>query len=950
MRWLKPILVVTIIFALIFPLGFVTSVWMAVGAAHASPLEPSQRVGFLSSPLPGGQSALLQDGPTSDFINRVQIEAARLAGFPVELSCAIPGSGATLPVGPVTWGDVQALYPEEDPLAVVEISGAILLNALESPAATFQTYRFDPQGPQLNPECSLLRYGIWSGIQYRLDLTHEVGQRVFGLAYQGQPVTSTMRMQVATNRSYAEEELLPLGGALRYASDATIQESIVSYLQAHTPLDPNSLFEANWSLYPDQYLRPEEAISASDFTSLLTEAYFPNDGRSGSGSSGGQLCIDPSRQSWLFVDPATKRFRFSAGSRDYGFLPAPLMTTAPGFIHFLYLGPDLYLQAWLQPGESMAVGYDLKTQRYLTLDEHPGAWNTERALTQLTSVGFPGTGTPVADWTLLRRYPDWTELSSWSAAPYTQAVGMGLLDNWTALRPQAALSNAAALGWIEEARYPELTLLTTNDFHGQLEPKIVNGVATGGAAFLAAAQQAARAGNPHGTLLLDEGDIMQATLISNYFQGASSIDVFNQLGVQASAFGNHDFDWGQTVLQERIAQAHFPWLSCNIFLEGSDQRPAWIQPSTMLEVKGIRVGLVGATTLETPHIVMPGNLNGLEFLDPAPIINQISSQLRSQGAQMVVVLAHFGGEQTPGSPIIAGEVANLAESLKGVDLLASGHSHTLLNGAVNGIPILQQNYAGLALGISRWRIDRLNGGAVWSTQELAPVQDDGLIPDQGISSTVDSYNAQIAKIQDQVIASVTGPIPIGDKWNAESPIGDLIADAFRWKAQAQIGIMNPGGIRSDLNYPTYPHEVTWGDCYAIQPFNNILVAVELTGAQIRDLLEQQWPPNQIAVDMLQISGFRYTYRAVNPPGSRVLSLALEDGTPILPDQIYKVASTSYLASGGESFTIFTQAGLVTPLGLSDNQALVDYILWKWGTPPANTPLAMTVEGRFQANP
>ncbi|MCX5970741.1 MAG: 5'-nucleotidase C-terminal domain-containing protein, partial [Coprothermobacterota bacterium] len=560
MRWLKPILIITITFALIFPLGFITSVWMAVGAAHASPLEPSQRVGVLSSSLPGGPSALLQDGPTFDLINRVQTEAAGLAGFPVEVSCAIPGSGETLPAGPVTWGDVQALYPDEDPLVVVEISGATLLLALESSAATFQTYRFDPQGPQLDPERSLLRYGIWSGIQYRLDLTHEAGRRLFELAYQGQPVTPLMRMKVATNRSYAEEELLPSGGTLLFTSDETIQEWIVSYLQAHSPLDPNSLFEANWSLYPDQYLRPEEAISASDFTSLLTEAYFPSDGRSGPGSSGGQLCIDPSRQSWLYVDPATKRFRFSAGSRDYGFLPAPLMTVAPGFIHFLYLGPDLYLQAWLQPGESMAVGYDLLTRRYLTLDEHPGAWNTERALTQLTSVGFPGTGTPTADWTLLRRYPDWTELSSWSAAPYTQAVGMGLLDDWTALHPQASLSNAGALGWIEEARYPELTLLTTNDFHGQLEPKIVNGMATGGAAFLAASQQTVRAGNPHGTVLLDEGDIMQATLISNYFQGASSIDVFNQLGVQASAFGNHDFDWGQTVLQERIAQAHFPWL------------------------------------------------------------------------------------------------------------------------------------------------------------------------------------------------------------------------------------------------------------------------------------------------------------------------------------------------------------------------------------------------------
>jgi 5'-nucleotidase len=178
-------------------------------------------------------------------------------------------------------------------------------------------------------------------------------------------------------------------------------------------------------------------------------------------------------------------------------------------------------------------------------------------------------------------------------------------------------------------------------------------------------------------------------------------------------------------------------------------------------------------------------------------------------------------------------------------------------------------------------------------------------------------------------------------------MGNLITDAQKWKSGADIAFTNPGGIRADIAYTSYPHEITYGDFLTVQPFDNKLVTVTLTGAQIYAVLEQQFIVNRI----LPVSGLKYTYNTTMPAGSRITSLTLPDGTPLLPDgTTYTIACNEYIATGGDGFSVFLGATDYTPIGVSDLEALVDYVSFRFGTPPGHTPIDPAVypviEGRM----
>jgi 5'-nucleotidase len=180
-------------------------------------------------------------------------------------------------------------------------------------------------------------------------------------------------------------------------------------------------------------------------------------------------------------------------------------------------------------------------------------------------------------------------------------------------------------------------------------------------------------------------------------------------------------------------------------------------------------------------------------------------------------------------------------------------------------------------------------------------------------------------------------------------MGDLIADAQAWKGGTQIAFMNPGGIRSDIAYSSYPHDITYGDFFLVQPFDNKLVTMTLTGSQIYALLEQQFKPPQSSMKLLQVSGIKYSFNTSLPQGSRITSLTLTDGTPILPDATpYTVACNEFIATGGDGFTVFLGGTNVTRIGVSDLDALIEYVQFKYGAPPASTPIDPTIypDGRI----
>jgi 5'-nucleotidase len=535
---------------------------------------------------------------------------------------------------------------------------------------------------------------------------------------------------------------------------------------------------------------------------------------------------------------------------------------------------------------------------------------------------------------VLKEFVDMDELSAWAKNPMAFALEIGLysgivVDNEKYLEPKEFVTREEALKLLEEARYPLVTVLSTNDFHGRLLPTFLRvgprAENAGGAAFLMGYINKYEAENPKGTVLVDAGDLMQGTPISNLLYGESTVDVYNHMGCIASSIGNHEFDWGQDIFKQRIDQAEFAWLSANIFIENTDERPDWILPYAFIEVKSMKVALIGFTTVDTPFIVMPGNVAGLEFRDPAPIVNELVPELREEGAKLVIIVAHMGGFVKYN--ILTGEVADLAMRItEKVDLIVSGHTHTKITMEVNGIPIIQAYSSGTALGKSDLRVDRLYGGVRGKAKlDVITTWNKDIVPDPEIADLVRHYEEVVRPIVERVIGIAADDITRTRTLAGEMELGNLISDAQRWKTGAEIAFMNPGGIRADIR----KGPVTWGNLYEVQPFGNELVTMYLTGEQIWRLLNQCFPPYQPYERILQVSGIRYVWKY---PENKIVSITLEDGTPIDNVRKYFIVANRFIATGGDKFTVFLEGENVMNTWIVDLDALIEYIQTKWQIP------------------
>ncbi|MCX7970323.1 MAG: metallophosphatase, partial [Negativicutes bacterium] len=227
----------------------------------------------------------------------------------------------------------------------------------------------------------------------------------------------------------------------------------------------------------------------------------------------------------------------------------------------------------------------------------------------------------------------------------------------------------------------DFTVLSVNDFHGSLMASGKNP----GIARLATFFSQQRNQNPGGVLLLAGGDMMQGSMESNLVYGASVIDAMNYVRFDGMVLGNHEFDWGIDRLRQRAAEARFPFLAANVVEKAGGQVMDFTQPYHIYDVNGVRVAVIGLTTLETVQTTHPKNVVSLDFLSPAATAGLYVPLVRQQGADVVVLLCHMGGEQT-GEGGVSGEIADLALNVDGVDLIISGHSHTVLNGRLNGVP------------------------------------------------------------------------------------------------------------------------------------------------------------------------------------------------------------------------------------------------------------------------
>jgi 5'-nucleotidase len=464
-----------------------------------------------------------------------------------------------------------------------------------------------------------------------------------------------------------------------------------------------------------------------------------------------------------------------------------------------------------------------------------------------------------------------------------------------------------------------LRILATNDFHGRLLPETFSwseGRMVGGAVALDGHFDEERRGFAGPTMILDGGDVMQGTPISNLTKGRSTVEFFNRAGYRAAAIGNHEFDWTVPVLRQRVAQANYPWLGANIYNAGTQNHPSWVKPTAMLTVDGIKVGIIGLATEETPFVTKSTNVVGLEFRSGIAEIDKWVPRLREQGADYVIVVAHSGAICDRDFKKCDGEIINWA---KGVthkpDLIVAGHTHRVVEYVENGIPIVESGSYSTRYGVvDLWQDS--TGTRAW-IRDFPTTFADRITPDDQIARLVRRYQREIGPQVNQVITTLADTI---SRVGTDSPLGNMIADAFRVTSNAQISFVNNGSIRI-AELPAGP--VTWGLLYSLQPFENRMMRLTLTGAQIRGIVEQAVREEQ--GPGMHVSGITVHYNRAAPAGQRVSRITVGN-EELRDEQNYIVAVTDFLATGtGDGYRGFGQASRREDVGLTDLEALIKYL-------------------------
>ncbi len=531
----------------------------------------------------------------------------------------------------------------------------------------------------------------------------------------------------------------------------------------------------------------------------------------------------------------------------------------------------------------------------------------------------------------------------------------------------------------------EINLVGMNDFHGHLDAtkfeytSITSPAAqtmrAGGIDNIAAALQAWRQQDRE-LLVVGAGDLVGASpAMSSMWADEPTIEALSLAGLFASSVGNHEFDQGRAELlrQQRggctsvrpekackfapaFKGASFTWLAANV-LDNATGKP-FLPAYRVAEVKGVKVAFIGAVLRNTASVVLASGIVGLSFVDEADAINRVMPELRAQGVKVFVVLIHEGGHTSepfdkPDCSELKGPIVGIVPRLDpAIRLIISGHTHKGFQCKVDGRTVTQAEMGGHVLSRIRMTVEPVAGKVLGIDVRNVPVKAGEHPPHEAVSRFLKEARARSTEALAKPVARVAvrsmnrKATPAG-----ETALGDLIADAVLASAAphgAQIGFMNTGGMRQDLDVGENL-TATFGAVQIVLPFGNTVVVMDLTGAQLRALLEQQFIRNNHAHDsVLQVSkGFTYSWDATRPAGQRVLAASVKlHGVPIDDAKVYRVAANNFLAEGGDGFPAFANAANKIDTQVRDIDAVVDYLV---KNDRAGTPAGIAVpEGRIQA--
>lgn len=505
----------------------------------------------------------------------------------------------------------------------------------------------------------------------------------------------------------------------------------------------------------------------------------------------------------------------------------------------------------------------------------------------------------------------------------------------------------------------QVTLLNVSDLHGQIEPlsESVDGASfgIGGLGFIDTIWDETAAESPGDEFRFSAGDAVGATPpISGFFEDLPTIEAMNAAEFDADGIGNHNFDAGQERTQEQADAADFPYVTANVFLAGTDTRPAYVEPYVIRELSGVRVGFIGFTNDDVPTVVNPTFVDDLEFRDPAPIVNAIADDLRAnQDVDVVVAFGHEGALNCtdPFGRACTGDLIDIAGELSDVDVLVGDHTSRQVNlttADADGAEILvTENLSKGARYTEIKLVTNAEGELLYKTARWHRPWTIGVASDPTIAARIQALRTELQPILAVKLGESTVQIPRADACGnpegraCESLIGNVVTDALRWSYGTDFAFTNAGGLRADLTCvgtattdPVTGQPCKEGDNYVIRngnaiavlPFGNTSVVVDVTGAQLKAILENG--VSQIGGGRtIQVSGLRFEYDVARAAGSRVLrAWFFENGVQgaeidFAASGTYSVATNDFTASGGDGYPAFPGA---TGLELMVDD-LIDYL-------------------------
>lgn len=886
--------------------------------------------------IAGIPEALL--GPTAmiSLINNVQRE---VTGAQIAAG-ALFKEDSKLPAGPLTYANVFDIYKYPNTLVKTEITGANLKQYMENQAKFYQQYQPGDVTISFEAGTRVYNYDIFSGIDYKIDISKPVGERIVSATIDGQPINDGGTYTIAMN-NYRYTGLVDAGiidpAAPKEDTDPiTLRSEIANYIRKKQVIKPEEELEDNWEIVGadlNHYLRPYILTQLADPNNTAISIQKSEDGRT----------------------PNVKRINVNE-------------------LYEQKLIPDEVVVAAIKEQTSI---HDVKdtTVSGVTI---PNGQITVAKEAATRAAALTATADAEGKFTI-----DISSLNAGSGDRIVVAIA-GLGGN------QATITKTVGSVSVQ--------MLGINDFHGALETTgsftddegnrtSGSGTAALLAGYLNDAENrfASSTGAADATIRVQAGDMVGASPAnSGLLQDEPSINIMNALGIEISTLGNHEFDEGlgefdriwrgmnatdadgfMGIVKEYNKYqeaAKSELVIANVVEKSSGKVPYNWQPYTVKEVSGVKIGYIGVVTTDIPSLVLKDHWQGYDFLDEAETITKYSKELREDGVNAIVVVGHV--DATSKANVASGSAAAIMDKVdeldkdNSVDVFFAAHNHYYTNGldAKGDTRIVQSTSQG------KGYID-LQGELDLGQQDFAAVpeatvnavdpvfaKENGIDPDPEVLEIVRIANEMVEPVVKEKIGTATdrsatdGMITRNTNEFGESPVGNLITDGQVYMAnQADLkdgdtpitvdfAMTNNGGIRADLLIRE-DKAITWGAAQSVQPFGNIMQIVKMTGAQIRAVLNQQtftWDATAGRASglFLQTAGLNYTVTD-NPTEDKehpwvVAKLNKADGSPILDEESYYLVINDFLFGGGDGFTEFTNATLVGAMD-PDTETFVNYI-------------------------